>query len=291
MTQERTVMTWNGWPMLGALTLALAGWIALVAWSATRAPVWGTGLAIGIAAALVWCFLMAGFFTLQPNMSAVLILFGAYKGTSRESGFRWANPLLSKHKVSLRAHNLNGKQLKVNDRRGNPVEIAVVVVWRVQNTAQAVFDVEDYKEYVEVQSESAVRHLASRYPYDTGEEEELSLRGSTDEVSKDLQIELAERLVRAGVTVDEARLTHLAFAPEIAGAMLRRQQAEAIVAARKRIVEGAVGMVELALTQLDAHGTIKLDDERRASMVSNLLVVLCGEREASPVINTGSLYG
>ncbi len=291
MTQERTLTTWNGWPMLGALLVALAGWIGLIIWSATRAPVWGWGLAIGIASGVVWLFLMLGFFTLQPNMSAVLILFGAYRGTSRESGFRWANPLIAKHKVSLRAHNLNGERLKVNDLRGNPVEIAAVVVWRVENTAQAVFDVEDYKEYVEVQSESALRHLASRYPYDTGEDDELSLRGSTDEVSKDLQTELADRLIRAGVTVDEARLTHLAFAPEIAGAMLRRQQAEAIVAARKRIVEGAVGMVELALTQLDEHDTIKLDDERRASMVSNLLVVLCGEREASPVINTGSLYG
>lgn len=290
MTKERTVSTARGWPVLGALVLMLAAWITLVLWSATRGPAWETGIVIGVVAGLLWLFLMLGFFTLQPNMSAVLILFGAYKGTTREPGFRWANPLLTKTKVSLRAHNLNGEKLKVNDRRGNPIEIAAVVVWRVEDTAQATFDVEDYREYVQVQSESALRHLASRYPYDTGEDDELSLRGSTDEVSVDLQAELVERLSRAGVAVDEARLSHLAFAAEIAGAMLRRQQAEAIVAARKRIVEGAVGMVELALDQLDKHGTVKLDEERRASMVSNLLVVLCGEREASPVINTGSLY-
>ncbi len=224
-------------------------------------------------------------------MSAVLLLFGKYSGTCIQEGFRWANPLLIKKKISLRANNLNGQKLKVNDRMGSPVEIAAVVVWRVKNTAQAVFDVEDYHEYVEVQSESALRHLASKYPYDTLEhEEELSLRGSIDEVSKDLQDELSERLGKAGVVIDEARLSHLAYAQEIAEAMLRRQQAEAIISARRRIVEGAVGMVEMALEKLEEHNTIKLDEERKATMVSNLLVLLCGEQSVSPVVNTGTLY-
>lgn len=288
MTRELEARTPNGWAVLGILLLALIGWVAMIVVSASQRSIWG--IVLGGVIGLVWLVLMLGFFTLQPNQSAVLLLFGAYKGTTRQAGFRWANPFMTKKKVSLRAHNLNGDKLKVNDKRGNPVEIAVVVVWRVSDTAQAVFDVEDYHEYVQVQSESAVRHLATKYPYDTGEEDELTLRGSIDEVSKDLRDELAERLGKAGVIVDEARISHLAFAPEIAGAMLRRQQAEAIVAARKRIVDGAVGMVELALAKLEEHETIKLDEERKATMVSNLLVVLCGEREASPVINTGSLY-
>ena len=208
----------------------------------------------------------------------------------RDEGLQWANPFFRKRKISLRARNLNGEKLKVNDERGNPIEIAVVVVWRVEDTAEACFDVDDYEHYVSTQSESAVRHLASGYPYDSPTDDELSLRGRTDEVSQALQVQLQERLATAGVRVDEARLSHLAYAPEIAGVMLRRQQAEAVIAARLRIVEGAVGMVEIALQRLEQHGTVKLDEERKAAMVSNLLVVLCGEQAAQPVVNAGSLY-
>ena len=291
MTRERVVHTASGWPMLFGLIACAFGLGYLFYWAiAYRETPHVWGLITAVVLTLVWGALLAGFFTLQPNISAVLLLFGAYKGTTRDSGFRWANPFFTKTKVSLRAHNLNGERLKVNDNRGNPVEIAVVVVWRVEDTAQAFFDVENYREYVTVQSESAVRHLATRYPYDTGEEDELSLRGSLDEVSVALQEELAERLIRAGVIVDEARISHLAYAPEIAGAMLRRQQAEAIIAARRRIVDGAVGMVEMALEKLEASHAVSLDEERKAAMVSNLLVVLCGEKEASPVVNAGSLY-
>lgn len=266
-----------------------------------------------------------GYFTLQPNEARVLILFGNYKGTVRKSGFHWANPFYSRNrggnsstgdapkpvplsqrhigktlwntrgvnttKLSLRAHNFNSNTLKVNDKRGNPVEIAAVVVWRVADSAQAVFDVEDYKSYVEVQSESAIRGIASRYAYDHGEQQEPTLRGSADEVAQTLQEELQLRLNKAGVVVEEARLTHLAYAPEIASVMLRRQQAEAIVSARQQIVQGAVGMVRTALAELEEQQVIALDPERRAAMVSNLLVVLCGNSDASPVINAGTLYG
>ncbi|MBI4576482.1 MAG: SPFH domain-containing protein, partial [Planctomycetes bacterium] len=232
----------------------------------------------------------AGHFTLQPNEGRVLVLFGAYRGTVRESGFHWTNPFNSKLRVSLRARNMNTERLKVNDRRGNPIEIGAVVVWRVQDTAQALFDVDHYEDYVKIQSESALRHLAGAYAYDQGEEEELTLRASMDEVAVALRGELQERLAPAGVVVEEARLAHLAYAPEIAGAMLRRQQAEAIIAARQKIVHGAVSMVEMALRDLSAKHVVELDEERKASMVSNLLVVLCGEHEAQPVINTGTLY-
>ncbi|MBN2446970.1 MAG: SPFH domain-containing protein [Phycisphaerae bacterium] len=239
---------------------------------------------------VVLIILLCGFFTLQPNQACVLLLFGAYKGTARQPGFHWANPFYTKHKISLRTRNFNTDTLKVNDQRGNPVDIAAVVVWRVEDTAQASFDVDDYEDYVHVQSESALRHLASAYPYDTHEQDELSLRGSMDEVSAALQRELQERLSKAGVVVEETRLSHLAYAAEIAGAMLRRQQAEAVVAARIRIVEGAVGMVETALERLQEHNTVELDEDRKAAMVSNLLVVLCGEQAAQPVVNTGTLY-
>jgi regulator of protease activity HflC (stomatin/prohibitin superfamily) len=266
-----------------------------------------------------------GFFTLQPNEARVQILFGSYKGTVRRSGFHWANPFYSRSrgggnpapesktvplsqrdvlrslrgganrgnstKVSLRVHNFNSDTLKVNDKRGNPVEIAAVVVWRVRDTAQAVFDVEDYKSYVQVQSEAAIRSIASGFAYDHGEQHEPTLRGSADDVAQALETELQARLGKAGVTVEEARLTHLAYAPEIASVMLRRQQAEAIVAARQLIVQGSVGMVQTALAELERNNVVKLDEERRAAMVSNLLVVLCGNSEASPVINTGTLYG
>jgi regulator of protease activity HflC (stomatin/prohibitin superfamily) len=231
----------------------------------------------------------AGFFIVNPNDSKLLLLFGSYKGTIKSNGFWWANPFYRKIKLSLRAHTLNGDKLKVNDRSGNPIEIAAVVVWRVANTAQAQFDVEDYVEYVKTQSETAVRKLASAYSYD-GAETEVTLRGATDEVNTHLQEELQERLMPAGVEVMEARLSHLAYAPEIAADMLRRQQASAVVAARKTIVEGAVGMVEMALAELSKLDGVELDAERKAAMISNLLVVLCSESSAQPVINTGTLY-
>ena len=231
-----------------------------------------------------------GFFTLQPNEAAVLILFGSYKGTVRDSGFFWTNHFNRKIRVSLRARNLNGEKLKVNEKRGNPIEIAVVVVWRVRDTAQACFDVENYDSYVRVQSESALRHVASSYAYDDGEPNEVTLRSGGDVVAAALTVELQERLARAGVEVQEARLTHLAYAPEIAQTMLRRQQAEAVIAARQKIVHGAVSMVEMALNELSAKKVVVLDEERKAAMVSNLLVVLCGESETKPVINTGTLY-
>lgn len=239
---------------------------------------------------ITWIILLAGFFTLQPNLAAVLILFGHYKGTEAGSGFHWANPFYTRQKVSLRAHNLNGDKLKVNDLRGNPIEIAVVAVWRVTDTAKAVFDVEDFRDYVQVQCEAALRHLAMAYPYDEYEGDTITLRGSVDEVSERLQKEVQDRVTRAGVLIEEARISHLAYAPEIAGAMLQRQQAEAIVAARSRIVDGAVGMVEMALAKLDEQKNIHLDEERKAAMVSNLLVVLCGEKAPQPVVNTGTLY-
>jgi regulator of protease activity HflC (stomatin/prohibitin superfamily) len=265
-----------------------------------------------------------GFFTLQPNEARVLILFGSYRGTVRTPGFHWGNPFyangsaqaggrageleLSKvathrsatgesarkkprrYKISLRARNFNSEKLKVNDKRGNPIEIAAVVVWRVEDTAQAVFDVEDFENYVRVQSESALRHLASGYAYDHGEEDEVTLRSGVEEVSQALKQELQMRLEKAGVLVEEARLTHLAYAPEIAQAMLRRQQAEAVIAARTKIVHGAVSMVDMALKELAEKRVVELDDDKRASMVSNLMVVLCGESEVHPVVNAGTLY-
>ena len=260
-----------------------------------------------------------GFFTLQPNVARVLVLFGSYKGTVRKSGLHWANPfysngsrytakaeeptkkegrtivfvegkIFSRNMISLRARTLNGDTLKVNDKRGNPIEIAAVVVWRVEDTAQAVFDVDDYEKYVLTQSESALRHLASLYAYDEGDASEITLRANVDEVSGALRDELQNRLAKAGVVVDEARLTHLAYAPEIAQVMLRSQQAEAVIAARQKIVHGAVSMVQMALTQLAEMAVVSLDDERRAAMVSNLMVVLCSESEVHPVVNTGTLY-
>ncbi len=244
----------------------------------------------GTVAFVAWAVMLGGFFTLQPNEAAVIILFGAYKGTVKKSGWHWANPFYTKKKISLRQRNLNGEKLKVNDEMGNPIEIATVIVWRVQNTAEAVFDVENYIDYVKTQSESALRHLAGLYPYDTNDEKQLSLRGSADEVSETLKGELQIRLSKAGVIVEEARLSHLAYSPEIAAAMLQRQQASAIIAARQKIVEGAVGMVEMALKMLNENSIVELDEERKAAMVSNLLVVLCGERSTQPVINTGTLH-
>ncbi len=232
----------------------------------------------------------AGLFTAQPNQAVVLTLFGSYVGSVRQSGWWWTNPFITRRKLSLRARSLNGEKLKVNDLHGNPVEIAAVVVWKVRDTAQAAFDVDDYERFITVQSETAVRHLASSYAYDDYEADGISLRGSTDKVSEFLKAELHERLKPAGVEVIETRLSHLAYSPEIAQAMLQRQQAGAIIAARTRIVEGAVGMVEMALDRLGKNGIVELDEDRKAAMVSNLLVVLCGEHAATPVLNTGTLY-
>jgi regulator of protease activity HflC (stomatin/prohibitin superfamily) len=335
-TTEKIVKTASGWPMLlldialffaAPLSLLLLGSIDLNQVPSVLRVVF---LAVGLL--LLALFIAFGFFTLQPNEARVLILFGHYRGTARDSGFHWANPFYAHSrglvptkpgaaptqnfaprsglrigrlqalasgmaqtlstKLSLRAVNFNTDTLKVNDKRGNPIEIGAVIVWRIHNTAQAAFDVEDYRTYVEMQSESAIRSIASRYAYDHGDEHEreLTLRGAADEVAGALRDELQARLAKAGVLIEEARLTHLAYAPEIAPVMLRRQQAEAIISARQIIVHNAVGMVQMALEELDKKNVVKLDDERRAAMVSNLLVVLCGQNDPSPVINTGTLY-
>jgi regulator of protease activity HflC (stomatin/prohibitin superfamily) len=247
------------------------------------------GLAV-IPTALAAVFVLRGLILVNPNQSKVVLLFGRYIGTERRSGFWWVNPFTVRRTISLRVHNFNSDKLKVNDLRGNPIEIGAVVVWRVHDTAQAAFDVENYLSYVEVQTEAAIRTMAANHPYDTPNEGETSLRGNSDEVNAELMGQLTERLSLAGIEVLEVRLSHLAYAPEIAGAMLRRQQAEAIIDARARIVDGAVGMVKMALDHLKEHDVLELDEERKAAMVSNLLVVLCSEHDATPVVNTGTLY-
>lgn len=246
-----------------------------------------------IAMVVLFATMVLGLYMLQPNQSALLMLFGSYRGTDHSTGLRWANPFLNKKKVSLRLRNFNSEELKVNDKRGNPIEIAAAIVWRVRDTARAVLDIDDFERYVPVQAEAALRHLASEYAYDHVDEEDgsLTLRAGGEEIIGKLIKELQERFAKAGLQVDDARLTHLAYAPEIAGAMLRRQQAEAVISARKQIVLGAVTMVEMALQGLTERGVVDLDPERRAAMVSNLLVVLCAETEAQPVINAGTLYG
>ena len=327
-TPEKLATVASGWPMLFLNIAMFIGGIALLVVGATRGDSSSiiTTVFVSLTLELIALVFLFGYFSLQPNEARVLILFGHYKGTVRRSGFHWANPFYARSrgsvppkagttperaprtksslrlspgfmgyqslatKLSLRANNFNTDTLKVNDKRGNPVEIAAVVVWRVDNTAQAVFDVEDYSTYVEMQSESAIRSIASRYAYDHGEEHELTLRGGADGISVALKDELQVRLAKAGVAVEEARLTHLAYAPEIAPVMLRRQQAEAIIAARQIIVHNAVSMVHMALNELDEKQVVKLDDERKAAMVSNLLVVLCGQADPTPVINTGTLY-
>ena len=286
---ERVVRAPSGWLMLFINLLLYLAPVLLIN-AALRGRLGGGVLLVAVLCLIAAVIMSCGFFTLQPNEAAVLILFGAYVGTVRDSGFFFTNPFNKKLRISLRARNLNSEKLKVNEKRGNPIEIAAVVVWRVQDTAQAVFDVDSYENYVKIQSESAVRHVASSYAYDDGEPDEVTLRGGADDVSAALTRELQERLAKAGVRVEEARLTHLAYAPEIAQAMLRRQQAEAVIAARQKIVHGAVSMVEMALNELSAKKVVHLDEERKAAMVSNLLVVLCGESEAHPVINTGTLY-
>jgi len=286
MHTEKKTATMSGWGMLFFALVVMAGSIWGLIWSIADESF---GMLVpAILGLIVGIFLLPGLFVINPNEAVVLLLFGDYKGTTRENGLRFANPFLTKRKISLRARNLNGDRLKVNDLSGNPIEIAAVVVWKVADTAEAMFEVDDYEAYVTIQSESAVRHLAGAYPYD-GEDNELTLRGTTDEISEHLQKELQERLAKAGVKVIEARLSHLAYAPEIAHAMLQRQQASAVVAARTKIVEGAVGMVEMALKELGDKELVKFDDDRKAVMISNLLVVLCSEHATQPVVNAGTL--
>ena len=248
---------------------------------------------IGLIFIPVWIFHLIGFFVLQPNKAAVLILFGSYKGTVKDNGFYWVNPLMIKKKISLRAANLDSKPIKVNDKLGNPIIIGAILVWKVKDTYKAAFDVNDFNEFVFIQTDAAIRKLANAYPYDNfseGVEEEISLRSGLEEINHELETEMAERLAIAGIEVIEARISHLAYAQEIAGAMLQRQQAVAIIAARRKIVEGAVGMVDMALEELSAKKIVELDDDKRAAMVSNLMVVLCSDKAASPVVNTGTLY-
>lgn len=294
MTEERPVTLGSGWAMLGfnllILLVAIASFFVGVTQLEHHAGTGGWFVFAGVVLFGLGILSMSGLFTLLPNEACLLTLFGSYKGTARESGFWWTNPFMQKRKISLRARNLEGNRLKVNDKLGNPIEIAAVVVWHVEDTAQAVFDVQNYEEYVRIQSETAVRHLANSYAYDHGEQHEITLRSGMDEVSQALTRELMERVDKAGVHVEEARLTHLAYAPEIAQAMLRRQQAEAVIAARQKIVHGAVSMVQMALSELAEKRIVDLDEERKATMVSNLLVVLCGESEVHPVINAGTLY-
>jgi regulator of protease activity HflC (stomatin/prohibitin superfamily) len=282
--------TASGYPWIAiALALAAVGVYAFLQIERFGPQV----LLVAVPSLLGAGLLLAGLYMLQPNEAAILLLFGEYKGTDRNAGLRWANPFFKKQKLSLRARNLASERLKVNDKRGNPIEIAAAIVWRVRDTAQASFDVEDFEEYVRIQAEAAVRHLASTYAYDEGEDlstGEITLRAGQDKVASSLIRELTERFDQAGIVVEDAKLTHLAYAPEIAQVMLRRQQAEAIIAARSKIVHGAVSMVEMALTGLSERNIVHLDDERRAAMVSNLLVVLCAESETQPVINTGTLY-
>ncbi len=322
--REHVVAVESGWfwlPIVIALWLLV---LPLTIWPIVHVETCGGEfqwwwLVVGSLLIPINIILGIGFFTLQPNEARVLVLFGHYIGTVRKSGFHWGNPFysngspmpaaasandagqgqttrhrtstrLSRNKISLRARNLNGQRLKVNDKNGNPIEIAAVVVWRVHDTAQAMFDVDDFETYVGVQYESALRHLASLYAYDHGEQDETTLRSGVEEVSQALARELEERLAKAGVVVEEARIAHLAYAPEIAQAMLRRQQAEAIIAARQKIVQGAVGMVEMALNEMADKRVVELDEERRAAMVSNLMVVLCAESEVHPVVNAGTLY-
>lgn len=285
---EKLVSTLPGLLMLPVLLLAAAAFVRFGFTSLQDgAPVVGV---LFFLASFISLFCLGGLFVVNPNEARVLQLFGDYVGTVREDGLRWANPFYTKRSVMLRVRNFESAKLKVNDRDGNPIEIGAVVVWKVVDTAEACFEVDNYEHYMNVQTEAAIRNLASHYPYDAHIEGDVSLRGSTDEVAARMKTEIQARLERAGVRVIEARLSHLAYAPEIASAMLRRQQAGAIIAARQQIVEGAVGMVEHALDLLQKSGKVHLDDERKAAMVSNLLVVLCADREAQPVVNTGSIY-
>ena len=289
MLQEKVAKGWSGWVMVGVLLAALAGSIVVLASSSdVQETAWLVTAVVVVLAldGLGWF----GFTVVTPNTARVVLLFGKYLGSIKTPGFWWVNPLTTRRMVSLKVRNFESGKLKVNDHIGNPIEIAAIVVWRVVETAEAVFQVDDYEHFVHVQTESAVRSLATSFPYDAHEEGQLSLRGSTSEVSQRLRQEIHDRLATAGVEVIEARISHLAYAPEIANAMLRRQQATAVIAARQKIVEGAVGMVEMALELLSSKHVVELDEERKASMVSNLLVILCSDRDAQPVVNAGTLY-
>lgn len=290
VTQEMPALSANGYLMF-VIGLALIGAGVLLLIRDLIDPPIGAVLTLIILGGAT----MRGLYMLQPNQAALVLLFGNYRGTDRNAGLRWTNPFYTRTKLSVRAHNFNSDKIKVNDKRGNPIEIGAAIVWRVDDTARATFDVENYEEYVRVQAEAAIRHLANGYAYDEGDDPvpghtEITLRSGFDEVGATLSRELQERFEQAGIVVEDAKLTHLAYAPEIAGVMLRRQQAEAIISARQKIVTGAVSMVEMALHQLSERRVVELDDERKASMVSNLLVVLCAENDVQPVVNAGTLY-
>src|SRR5262245_2542124 len=288
MSQEREIRGFSGWAMLGTLIVVIfgAGYGFVLAAQASNA----LGVVGSVAVILVAGTCFAGLTVVNPNEAKVVTLFGVYKGSIKTAGFWWVNPLTQRRRLSLRVRNFESAKLKVNDHDGNPIEIAAVVVWRIVETFEAAFNVDDYENFVHVQTEAAVRILATTYSYDAHEDGKLSLRSSVSEISERLRHEIQERLVQAGIDVIEARISHLAYAPEIAGAMLRRQQATAVISARTRIVEGAVGMVEMALDEISRKGVVTLDEERKATMVSNLLVVLCSERGVEPVVNTGTLY-
>lgn len=294
-SQESRGSAFNGYAML-LVTLLVAVFSVYCVWQAVPPEGAAKGVKVAFAAILVGSiiatlFVAIGFFMIQPNQAAVITLFGEYRGTVRKEGLQWVWPWMIKQKISVRAHNIHSDRVKINDLRGNPIEVACNVVYRVKDTAQAAFDVDDYAEFVNIQIEAGLRTVGARHPYDDmNDEDETTLRGSADVINFELREELNERLAVSGIIVDEAGLTHLAYAPEIAGAMLRRQQADAVIAARSKVVIGAVGMVEDALAKLSSDGVVDLDDERKAAMVSNLMVVLCGDREAHPVVNTGTLY-
>lgn len=289
MINEKAYSAPSGWVALPLILLGILALDVTVLWLFIEDTV-AARIVMQVPWLLLTIFLLAGLFVVNPNQARVVLLFGRYKGTVKEQGLHWANPLLRKRRVSLRVRNFETERAKVNDADGNPIEMASVVVWKVVDTAEASFEVDDYVNYVHVQSESALRNLATLYPYDTHNEGTLSLRGNTDEIATQLQAEVQGRLNKAGVEVLEARITHLAYAPEIASAMLQRQQAGAIIAARTQIVDGAVGMVQMALEKLSDQHIVDLDEERKATMVSNLLVVLCSDKPAQPVLNAGSLY-
>ena len=286
MTEEKITPQFSGWLMLSVSLLLLALSVAVFIYGVTGGG--AVPIVLSILLLLIVIVFLTGLFAVESNQCVVLLLFGDYKGTETTQGFRWTNPFKSRTKVSLRVRNFDSERLKVNDSRGNPIEISAVIVWRVRVAVQALFDVDDYEQYVKVQSESAIRHLATSYPYDQAEGDEISLRSSITEVSESLGAEIQQRVQDAGVRIEEARINHLAYAPEIANAMLQRQQAEAVISARAKIVDGAVGMVEMAVKRLMDEDVIKLTDEQRAKMVSNLLVVLCSHESTQPVVSAGS---
>jgi regulator of protease activity HflC (stomatin/prohibitin superfamily) len=298
--KERRAFSLPGIPVFAVLTVALIATVLLLGWYLVNVFVPGLegegawlpviGFVLVTLLLVLLILLYTGLTPVNPNEARALVLFGRYDGTIRDQGLQWVNPLTERRKISVRVRNFETSKLKVNDHAGNPIEIAAVVVWKVTDTAEALFEVDDFENFVQVQAEAALRNLATSHPYDAHGDEEITLRSNPVEISAELRHEIQERLEKAGVEVIEARISHLAYAPEIANAMLRRQQANAVIAARTRIVEGAVGMVEMALEQLSAKGVVTLDEERKATMVSNLLVVLCSEHETQPVVNTGTLY-